>query len=143
MDQFLTPIIDLENNIVVDDNSVLEITTSDCCVLEPDTFSLPEDTSFVDLENCMDPYLVEPNTEVITPSTNIIPNANPKNVSNQEVHASMSDIEQTVNFSSADELAEALTTGDILINIIQNAFDTFKEKTGRSMTYNEMRHMMG
>ena len=55
----------------------------------------------------------------------------------------MHDIENTVNFKSVDESMHALKNPDILFSRIQNAFDTFKEKTGRQMTYSEMRYMMG
>jgi hypothetical protein len=55
----------------------------------------------------------------------------------------MSDIEQTVNFNTADEGVQALNNPQELVNRIQTAFNTFKEKTGRGMTYSEMRYMMG
>ena len=52
-------------------------------------------------------------------------------------------IENTVNFNSVSESMEALNNPDILFNRIQNAFDSFKSQTGRTMTYSEMREMMG
>jgi hypothetical protein len=52
-------------------------------------------------------------------------------------------IEATVNFDSFDASMFALNNPDFLMNRIQGAFDTFKEHTGRQMTYSEMRHMMG
>ena len=55
----------------------------------------------------------------------------------------MSDIEQTVNFNTAEEGVQALNNPQELVNRIQTAFNTFKEKTGRGMTYSEMRYMMG
>jgi hypothetical protein len=55
----------------------------------------------------------------------------------------MSNIENTVNFTSIDESMHALNNPEILLNRIQTAFNTFKEKTGRTMTYSEMRYMMG
>lgn len=55
----------------------------------------------------------------------------------------MSDIESTVNFQSSSEALHALNNPEILMNRIQSAFDTFKEKTGRNMTYSEMRFLMG
>ena len=55
----------------------------------------------------------------------------------------MSDIEQTVNFNTAEEGVQALNNPEELVNRIQTAFNTFKEKTGRGMTYSEMRYMMG
>lgn len=33
--------------------------------------------------------------------------------------------------------------GNLLLNIIQTGVNDFKEKTGRSMTYSEMREMFG
>lgn len=55
----------------------------------------------------------------------------------------MSDIESTVNFQSSSEALHALNNPEILMNRIQSAFDTFKDKTGRNMTYSEMRFLMG
>ncbi len=52
-------------------------------------------------------------------------------------------IENTVNFNSISESMEALNNPDILMNRLQQAFDSFKSQTGRSMTYSEMREMMG
>ena len=147
----LTLINDIENNIVIeDDNPVLEFglktTTCDFFASGPEPFYISEDTSFVDLENGLydfDPYLVEPsiikNVQVIIPSSNY----NSKNLTNQEVHEIMTDIEQAVTFSSVREGLQALNISNILTDRIQNTSDTFKEKTGRNMTYSEMRYMMG
>lgn len=55
----------------------------------------------------------------------------------------MKTIESTVNFDSFDASMFALNNPDFLMNRILGAFDTFKEHTGRQMTYSEMRHMMG
>ena len=66
-----------------------------------------------------------------------------KNLSAEEMQEVMSNIENTVNFTSIDESMHALNNPEILLNRIQSAFDTFKEKTGRPMTYSEMRYMMG
>ena len=66
-----------------------------------------------------------------------------KNLSAEEMQEVMSNIENTVNFTSIDESMHALNNPEILLNRIQGAFNTFKEKTGRTMTYSEMRHMMG
>jgi len=74
--------------------------------------------------------------EVSEPVTN-------KNLSAEEMEEVMSNIENTVNFTSIDESMHALNNPEILLNRIQNAFNTFKEKTGRTMTYSEMRYMMG
>jgi len=66
-----------------------------------------------------------------------------KILSYDEMQTVMHDIESTVNFTSMDESLNALNNPDILFSKIQSAFDTFKEKTGRQMSYSEMRHMMG
>jgi hypothetical protein len=66
-----------------------------------------------------------------------------KDLSAEEMEKVMNDIETTVNFTSIDESMHALNNPEILLNRIQNAFNTFKEKTGRNMTYSEMRYMMG
>jgi hypothetical protein len=66
-----------------------------------------------------------------------------KNLSTKELETVMTDIENTVNFTSVSESMHALNNPEILLNRIQSAFNTFKEKTGRQMTYSEMRHMMG
>ena len=70
-------------------------------------------------------------------ATNVVPPAVP------DLQTIMSDIEQTVNFNTVQEGVQSLNNPEELINRIQNAFDTFKEKTGRGMTYSEMRYMMG
>ena len=66
-----------------------------------------------------------------------------KNLSYDEMQKVMHDIEDTVNFTSMDESMDALNNPDIIFSRLQSAFDTFKEKTGRQMTYSEMRYMMG
>jgi len=55
----------------------------------------------------------------------------------------MKNIESTVNFNSFDDSMYALNNPEFLMNRIQGAFDVFKEKVGRQMTYSEMRYMMG
>jgi hypothetical protein len=66
-----------------------------------------------------------------------------KDLSAEEMQEVMSNIESTVNFTNVAESMHALNNPEILLNRIQNAFNTFKEKTGRTMTYSEMRYMMG
>jgi len=66
-----------------------------------------------------------------------------KNLSAEQMERVMTDIENTVNFTSLNESMHALNNPDILLNRIQTAFNTFKEQTGRQMTYSEMRWMMG
>jgi|LakMenEpi03Aug12_release.lakeMendotaPanAssembly.Ray.scaffolds.fasta_scaffold55378_2 hypothetical protein len=68
---------------------------------------------------------------------------NAKNLSYDEMQNVMDDIEKTVNFTSVSESMHALNNPEVLFSRIQSAFDTFKEKTGRQMTYSEMRYMMG
>lgn len=60
-----------------------------------------------------------------------------------DLQSIMSDIEKTVNFNTVQEGVQALNNPEELVNRMQSAFDTFKEKTGRGMTYSEMRYMMG
>jgi len=55
----------------------------------------------------------------------------------------MSDIEKTANFNSIEESIYALNNPDTIFTKLQTAFETFKELTGRQMTYSEMREMMG
>jgi hypothetical protein len=55
----------------------------------------------------------------------------------------MTDIEKTANFNSAEEGLHALNNPDTIFTRLQNAFNIFKEATGRQMTYSEMRQMMG
>jgi hypothetical protein len=67
----------------------------------------------------------------------------PKDLSHDELQNVMLDIEDTVNYTSMEEGLNALDNPDIIFSRIQTAFNTFKEKTGRQMTYSEMRQMMG
>ena len=55
----------------------------------------------------------------------------------------MSHIEKTANFNSVEEGIQALNNPDTIFTRLQTAFETFKELTGRQMTYSEMREMMG
>jgi len=52
-----------------------------------------------------------------------------------------------VNSSSSGEVLTALSSGNIteksLTDIMQKGFDTFKQETGRAMTYGEMRELYG
>ncbi len=52
-------------------------------------------------------------------------------------------IEKTFNFNDISEGMEALNNPDILLNRIQEAYDSFKSQVGRPMTSLEMREMMG
>ena len=53
------------------------------------------------------------------------------------------DIEDRVNPKTMQDGIALLNNGDKLQNIIQSAFSEFEEKTGRKMSYSEMREMMG
>ena len=63
--------------------------------------------------------------------------------SNKSLDEIKRNIEKTVNFNNVSESMAALNNPDILLSRIQNAFDSFKSQTGRTMTYSEMREMMG
>jgi hypothetical protein len=51
-------------------------------------------------------------------------------------------IELNKNINSLQDYGKP-EIGNLLINIMQSGADEFKEKTGRNMTYSEMRHMFG
>lgn len=53
------------------------------------------------------------------------------------------DIEERVNPKSLQESMTLLNNPDKLHNTIKTAFSEFEQKTGRIMTYSEMREMMG
>ena len=53
------------------------------------------------------------------------------------------DIEERVNPKSINEGIGLLNNPDQLQSIMQSAFTEFKQKTGRQMSYAEMREMMG
>ena len=53
------------------------------------------------------------------------------------------DIEERVNPKSINEGIRLLNNPDQLQSIMQSAFTEFKKKTGRQMSYAEMREMMG
>ena len=51
-------------------------------------------------------------------------------------------IQLNKNINSFEDLKKP-EIGKLLINIMQTGSDEFKEKTGRNMTYSEMRQMFG
>jgi hypothetical protein len=53
------------------------------------------------------------------------------------------DIEERVNPKTIQDGIAMLNAGDNLQSIIQSAFTEFEQKSGRQMTYSEMREMMG
>ena len=65
-------------------------------------------------------------------------------ISEENLEKLKKEIELKVNFSSpAEGLVTVFTKPELLINKMESAFTEFKEKTGRNMTYLEMRYMMG
>jgi hypothetical protein len=84
------------------------------------------------------------NNELITDDT---PITNDKSIIDDnpitELQQVKNDIEASVNFSSLGDSIDAINNPDILLNRMQTAFDQFKNKVGRNMTYSEMREMMG
>ena len=130
-----------------------------CCPLEPDQISvfnftndlLPFDPSIdiifpvLDIEIPEFPVKINVNTEDELPSLDQLPIPEEVNddLSCEDMQNIMNDIEDTVNFTSISESMYALNNPDFLFSRIQSAFDTFKEKTGRQMSYSEMRQMMG
>lgn len=110
---------------------------SDMPELEPAFISEPildSSTNALDLtDNTLDPVFIREFQE----------KALELNHSNKSLDEIKRNIEQTVNFNSLSESMAALNNPDILLNRIQNAFDSFKSQTGRTMTYSEMREMMG
>lgn len=91
----------------------------------------------------LEPIII-PNDDIIIlnalPSVPRPPNPPPQ-LTQEELHQIQDEISQKVNYSSMEE--GVFANPDELINKIENAFTEFKEKTGRNMTYSEMRYMMG
>lgn len=114
-----------------------EPNTGDILVSEiniPEKINIDSSGVLPSLEELVEDNFTQP--EVSEPISN-------KNLSAEEMQEVMSNIESTVNFTSIDESMHALNNPEILLNLIQGAFNTFKEQTGRNMTYSEMRYMMG
>ena len=59
-----------------------------------------------------------------------------------EADAEKKVIDLNKNINSFDDFKKP-EIGNLLINIMQTGADEFKEKTGRNMTYSEMRYMFG
>jgi flagellin-like hook-associated protein FlgL len=68
-----------------------------------------------------------------------------KELTATELQKIKDDIERTATLSVTEGVNPLNdNTGDKIVNTLQTAFDTFKEKTGRKgMTYSELRDMMG
>jgi len=134
-----------ESVTAVTDVSVTESTLEEILEFEPNTgdlltseLNIPEKINInnVDILPSLEELVKDNFTQPEDLNTN-------KNLSAEEMQEVMSNIENTVNFTSIDESMHALNNPEVLLNRIQGAFNTFKEKTGRPMTYSEMRYMMG
>ncbi len=65
-----------------------------------------------------------------------------KELTATELQKIKDNIERTATLSVTEDVNEL--NHDKIVNTLQTAFDTFKEKTGRKgMTYSELRDMMG
>ena len=65
-----------------------------------------------------------------------------KELTSSELQKIKDDIERTATLSVTEDVNSL--NQDKIVNTLQTAFDTFKEKTGRKgMTYGELRDMMG
>ena len=73
----------------------------------------------------------------------IKPNTEDKSIFNFELNVLKSEIEKAVNPKTIKESIYLLSNQDILISRMQQGADMFKEKTGRNMTYSELREMYG
>jgi hypothetical protein len=83
-----------------------------------------------------------PNTEA-HPNTEATPNTEVKSIFKFELDVLKSEIEKAVNPTTIKESMYLLSNPDELISRMQQGADMFKEKTGRNMTYSEMRQMYG
>ena len=63
-----------------------------------------------------------------------------KNKIESDAEKKVIDLNKTIN--SLDDFKKP-EIGNLLINIMKTGADEFKEKTGRNMTYSEMRYMYG
>ena len=73
----------------------------------------------------------------------IKPNTEDKSIFNFELNVLKSEIEKAVNPKTIEESIYLLSNQDILISRMQQGANMFKEKTGRNMTYSELREMYG
>ena len=73
---------------------------------------------------------------------NTTKDTNKKELTTAELQKIKDDIERTTTLSVTEDINSL--NQDKIVNILQTAFDTFKEKTGRKgMKYGELRDMMG
>jgi hypothetical protein len=91
------------------------------------------------------PQKININHDEELPSLDDLPVADATDVAcnSETLEKIMSDIEAAANFDSFDASMYALNNPEFLMNRIQSAFDVFRGKVGRNMTYSEMRYMMG
>ena len=122
-------------------NCTISIPCCDADLLQIDPIIDPSDILLCDIEIPKFPVKIIVNDLEDLPPLDELPL--PKDLSHDELQNVINDIEDTVNFNSTEEGLDALDNPDIIFSRIQSAFNTFKEKTGRQMTYNEMRQMMG
>lgn len=66
-----------------------------------------------------------------------------KSIFNFELNVLKSEIEKAVNPKTIEESIYLLANPNELINRMQQGANMFKEKTGRNMTYSELRQMYG
>jgi hypothetical protein len=78
---------------------------------------------------------------MLTPPASPTPTKKP--ITKEELQTIKKDIGTICNFSSQEKGVESVETPDILLNTLKAGFTEFKEKTGRNMTYLEIREMMG
>ena len=70
-------------------------------------------------------------------------NTEVKSIFKIELDVLKSEIEKAVNPKTIEESMYLLSNRDELISRMQQGADMFKEKTGRNMTYSELREMYG
>lgn len=119
-------------------NDVLDPAPSSETILEfePEPESESEPEPIIDINPSLDEEIKDNFTQPADTTTN-------KDLSAEELKTVMDDIENNVNFTSLDESTQALNNPEFLLQRLQNAFNTFKERVGRTMSYSEMRSMMG
>ena len=111
---------DMTTNIKDITKDRIEDTTEDTIEATEDTIEATEDTK----------QEIKPNTE-------------DKSIFNFELNVLKSEIEKAVNPKTIEESIYLLSNQDILISRMQQGANMFKEKTGRNMTYSELREMYG
>ena len=73
----------------------------------------------------------------------IKPNTEVKSIFKIDLDVLKSEIEKAVNPKTIEESIYLVSNPNILINRMQQGANMFKEKTGRNMTYSELRQMYG